>query len=168
MYSHHTEHEDLHPSFSFQAGKIKSLGISNYGIHHLNELETYIKATTPQHKIDVGQWEIHPWLPRADIVSWCRARNIAIEAYCPIVRGTRAEEPVLKQIAAKHGRTWAQVLIRWSLQMGYVPLPKSETEKRIEANADVFGFELDGEDMKMLEFEGSYEPCAWDPTVSKD
>ena len=99
-----------------QAGKIHSLGISNYGIHHLNELESYIQATDPDVTIDVGQWEIHPWLPREEIVAWCRKRNIAIEAYCPLVRGQRAEESALKEIAAKYGKTWAQVLVRWSLQ----------------------------------------------------
>jgi diketogulonate reductase-like aldo/keto reductase len=137
-------------------------------VHHLNELEAYLKSTSSTATIDVGQWEIHPWLPRPDIVEWCKARNIVIQAYCPIVRGQRADDATLKKIAAKHSKTWAQVLIRWSLQKGYVPLPKSVTTSRIEENADVYDFELDEEDMKSLEFPGSYEPCAWDPTVSKD
>lgn len=101
-------------------------------------------------------------------MDWCRARNIVIEAYCPLVRGQRAEDPVLKEIAARHGKTWAQVLLRWSLQKGFVPLPKSVTPSRIEENADVYDFELSGEDMERLEKKGAYEPCSWDPTVSDD
>jgi diketogulonate reductase-like aldo/keto reductase len=66
--------------------------------------------------LDVGQWELHPWLQRGDIVSWCRERGVVIEAYCPLVRGQRAEEESLKKLAGKYGKTWAQVLVRWSLQ----------------------------------------------------
>lgn len=149
-------------------GKIRSIGVSNYGVHHLDELEEYIKTSGDGSKIDVGQWEVHPWLPRNDIVDWCNKRGVVVEAYCPIVRGERAEEPVLKQLSEKHGKTWAQILIRWSLQKGYVPLPKSETPKRIEQNADVYDFELDSDDMKALDMPKSYEPCAWDPTTSRD
>jgi diketogulonate reductase-like aldo/keto reductase len=157
-----------------KAGTIRSLGISNYGIHHLSELESHMQALEARDgpgaggTISVGQWEIHPWLPRDDIVAWCRARSIVIEAYCPLVRGQRAEDPVLKDIARHHGKTWAQVLLRWSLQKGFVPLPKSVTGARIKENADVFGFELSGEEMKRLERKGAYEPCSWDPTVSHD
>ena len=149
-------------------GKIRSIGVSNYGVHHLDELEAYIKSSNDGSKIDVNQIELHPWLPRQDIVSWCQSRNIVVEAYCPVVRGKRSEEPVLKQISQKHGKTWAQVLLRWSLQKGFVALPKSETPKRIEENCQIYDFELDAEDMKMLDMPKSYEPCAWDPTVSND
>ena len=153
-------------------GKIRSVGVSNYGVHHLEELEAYIKGSDDEvvkgSKIDVNQVEIHPWLPRNDIVKWCKDRNVVVEAYCPIVRGERAKEPVLKEIGEKHGKSWAQVLIRWSLQRGLVPLPKSVTPQRIEDNTKVYDFELDQEDMQKLDMPKSYEPCAWDPTVSKE
>ena len=105
-----------------QAGRIRSLGVSNYGVHHLDELESYIHELEAQHgkgkggEISVGQWELHPWLARPDIVGWCRTRGVVIEAYCPIVRGQRFEEPVLKGLGEKYGKTAAQVLLRWSLQ----------------------------------------------------
>ena len=99
-----------------KAGKIRSIGVSNYGVHHLDELEEHIKSSGDGSKIDVGQWEVHPWLPRNDIVEWCQRRGVVVEAYCPIVRGQRSNEPVLAQIGEKHGKTWAQVLLRWSLQ----------------------------------------------------
>lgn len=151
-----------------KAGKIRSIGVSNYGVHHLDELEEYIKTSGVGGTIDVGQWEVHPWLPRNDIVEWCQKRNVVVEAYCPIVRGQRADEPVLKKLSEKYGKTWAQILLRWSLQKGYVPLPKSVTPKRIEDNAAIYDFKLDDEDMKSLDFPDSYAPCAWDPTTSKD
>lgn len=149
-------------------GKIRSIGVSNFGVRHLDELEEYIKSSGDGSKIDVNQCEVHPWLPRNDIAEWCKKRGVVLEAYCPIVRGKRADEPVLKKISEKHGKTWAQVLIRWSLQKGYVPLPKSVTPKRIEENIDVYDFELDEEDMQALDMPDSYQPCAWDPTTTKD
>ncbi|KIX07972.1 uncharacterized protein Z518_02626 [Rhinocladiella mackenziei CBS 650.93] len=151
-----------------KAGKIRSLGVSNYGVHHLDELEEYIISSSVGGTIDVGQWEIHPWLPRNDIVQWARKRNVVVEAYCPIVRGERSNEKALKFLSQKHGKTWAQILLRWSLQKGYVPLPKSVTPKRIEENAAIYDFELDDEDMQSLNFPDSYAPCSWDPTTSHD
>ncbi|EXJ75023.1 alcohol dehydrogenase [Cladophialophora psammophila CBS 110553] len=149
-------------------GKIRSIGVSNYGIHHLEELEEYIKSTGSSSVISVGQWELHPWLPRQDIVDWCEKRNIILEAYCPVIRGERKDEQVLQDLSQKHGKTWAQILLRWSLQKGYVPLPKSETPSRIEENANLYDFQLDAEDMGKLQFPTSYASCAWDPTTSHD
>jgi diketogulonate reductase-like aldo/keto reductase len=152
-----------------QAGKIHSLGVSNYGVHHLDELEAYIKESGVGGTIDVGQWELHPWLPRDDIVEWCRKRNVVLEAYCPLVRGQRGNDAVLKKIGEKYGKTWAQILVRWSLQKGFVPLPKSVTPKRIEENAKVYDFELSKADCEELDGpKGRYEPCSWDPTTSRD
>ncbi|RMZ79287.1 hypothetical protein DV737_g3521, partial [Chaetothyriales sp. CBS 132003] len=153
-------------------GKIRSIGVSNYGVHHLDELADFIATSDnpliKQSKIDVNQVELHPWLPRQDIVDWCNKHGVIVEAYCPLVRGERANEPVLQQIGEKHGgRSWAQVLLRWSLQRGFVSLPKSETASRIEANAHIFDFELDDQDMAALDFPDSYAPIAWDPTVAK-
>ena len=98
-----------------KAGTIRSLGVSNYGVHHLDELESHMKELGGT--LDVGQWELHPWLTRPDIVDWCRKRNVVLEAYCPLVRGGRAEETILKKLSEKYGKTWAQILLRWSLQM---------------------------------------------------
>lgn len=103
-------------------GKIRSIGVSNYGVRHLDELEAYISELEAKNgkgsggEISVGQWEVHPWLGRRDIVEWCEKRGVVIQAYCPIVRGQRFEEPVLQPMVKKYGKTPAQVLIRWSLQ----------------------------------------------------
>lgn len=95
---------------------MKSIGVSNYGIHHLEELEAYIQAGGGG-KIDVGQYELHPWLDHSDIVEWLQKRKIVVEAYSPLAHGSRLTEPVLLSIGKKYGKTPAQVLIRWSLQM---------------------------------------------------
>ncbi|KAH6654139.1 aldo-keto reductase-like protein [Truncatella angustata] len=152
-----------------EEGKVRSIGVSNYGAHHLRELQQHMAELESQRGgggvVSVGQWEIHPWLPRQDIVGWARENGVAVQAYCPLVRGERWDEQVLRDLAAKHGKTAAQVLIRWSLQKGYSPLPKSVTTSRIQENSDVFDFELDEEDMQKLDFD-SYAPCTWDPTTS--
>ncbi|KAL8797040.1 MAG: hypothetical protein Q9195_000811 [Heterodermia aff. obscurata] len=156
-----------------QAGKIRSLGVSNYGVHHLNELEAFIKELEDQNgegkggEISIGQWELHPWLTRPEIVKWCTERGVICEAYCPIVRGQRFDESNVQQLVKKFGKTPAQILLRWSLQQGFVPLPKSVTPSRIEENANIYDFELGAEDMKALSTD-EYSPCAWDPTTSND
>lgn len=99
-----------------KAGKTRSIGVSNYGIHHLEELEEYIKDGGGG-EISVGQYELHPWLDHSDIVEWLHKRGIVVEAYSPLAHGTRFREPVLQTIGKKYGKSPAQVLIRWSLQM---------------------------------------------------
>lgn len=152
-------------------GKIRSIGVSNYGVHHLDEMEEYIQELEKEGKgkggvISVNQLEIHPWLPRNDIVEWCQKRGIVVEAYSPLVRGKRMEERVLQPLTKKYGKTAAQVLLRWSLQKGLVPLPKSVTPSRIGENANIFDFELTPEEMKTLEMD-EYSPVCWDPTIAK-
>ena len=150
-----------------RAGKIRSLGVSNYGVHHLDELRAWQRAQAADAAgvLSVGQWELHPWLARRPIVDWCAREGVAVQAYSPLARGTRLHDPLLQPLLASHpGRTTAQLLIRWSLQMGFVPLPKTTHAERIRENADVFGFELADEEVRMLDT-GRYEPSCWDPTV---
>jgi diketogulonate reductase-like aldo/keto reductase len=156
-----------------EAGKVRSIGVSNYGVHHLEELESYITELEAERGgkgkggvVSVGQWEIHPWLPRNDIVQWCQSRGIVVQAYSPLVRGQKADDAVLASIARKHNKSWAQVLTRWSLQKGYSPLPKSVKEERIRDNADVYDFELDEKAMKNLHMPEEYYISGWDPTVA--
>ncbi|CRG86096.1 hypothetical protein PISL3812_03099 [Talaromyces islandicus] len=147
-----------------QAGKVRSLGVSNYGVHHLKELKEYIQSSKLPGSIDVGQWELHPWLGRKDIVDWCRANEVVVQAYCPIVRAKRHDDPVVAKLVDKYKKTPAQILLRWSVQKGFVPLPKSVTPSRIEENAQIFDFELSSEDLDLLTTD-EYSPVAWDPTT---
>lgn len=157
---------------SVEEGKVRHIGVSNYGVHHLDELEQHIKELEAERGgegkggvLSVGQWEIHPWCARNDIAEWCKKRGVAIEAYSPLVRGERWGEPVLKKLAEKYGKTEAQILIRWSLEKGYIPLPKSVTPERIKQNTEVYDFSLTPEDVKELETT-EYKPVCWDPTVT--
>ncbi|ORY70115.1 NADP-dependent oxidoreductase domain-containing protein [Pseudomassariella vexata] len=155
-----------------EEGKVRSIGVSNYGVHHLDELEKHIAELEAERGgkgkggiLSVGQWEIHPWMPRHDIVEWSRQRGVAIEAYCPLVRGERWGDKALQDLAEKYGKSAAQILLRWSLQKGYLPLPKSITPSRIRDNAELYDFEISQEDMAKLETK-EYAPCTWDPTTS--
>ncbi|KAI9659104.1 MAG: hypothetical protein M1821_002064 [Bathelium mastoideum] len=156
-----------------EEGKVRSIGVSNYGVHHLDELEAYIKKTEEEYGLgkggvlSVNQVELHPWLARPDIAQWCQKRGVLLEAYCPLVRAQRMDDPRLLSLSKKYGKTPGQCLLRWSLQKGFVPLPKTVTHSRIEENADLYDFELDAEDMRLLDTE-EYAPCAWDPTTTKD
>src|SRR5690606_18704885 len=85
------------------------------------------------------------------IVDYCQNNGIVVEAYAPLVRGRRMDDPVVVELSKKHGVTGGQVLLRWSLQKGFVPLPKSDREERIKQNIDVYGFTLDAEDIKKLD-----------------
>ncbi|KAK2734045.1 hypothetical protein FQN57_001880 [Myotisia sp. PD_48] len=146
-------------------GKVRSIGVSNYGIHHLEELEAYSK--TLGSKIDVGQYELHPWLARPDIVEWLQKRNIVIEAYSPLVQATKMKDPVLQALKITHNKSEAQILLRWSLQKGFVPLPKSVTDSRIVENSEIFDFSLSEAEMGCLSTEEYHHVC-WDPTVHHD
>ncbi|CAG8655445.1 2116_t:CDS:2 [Gigaspora margarita] len=134
-------------------GLVKSIGVSNYGVKHLQEL----LDSNPEIKPAVNQ--IHPWLTRSDIVSFCNKHNIVVEAYSPLTRGKKLNDPILTGIANKYGKTPAQILVRWGLQHNFVILPKSTKLERIIENANVFDFEIKKSDMETLD--------AWDPTVAE-
>jgi diketogulonate reductase-like aldo/keto reductase len=101
----------------------------------------------------------------SDIAEWCAKRGVAVEAYSPLVRGERWGEPVLKKLAEKYNKSEAQILIRWSLDKGYIPLPKSVTPSRIQSNAEVYDFSLTPDEVADLETT-EYKPVCWDPVIS--
>ncbi|KAF8200644.1 NADP-dependent oxidoreductase domain-containing protein [Pholiota molesta] len=140
-------------------GKIRTVGVSNYNVKHLKE----IKAKGWELPA-VNQIELQPFCQQKPIVDYCKEHNIIIQAYCPIIRG-KMDHPVIMEVAAKHNRDPAQILIRWSLQRGFVPLPKSATPSRIHSNAQVYDFELDEEDMKKLDDldRGKAGGISWNP-----
>ncbi|KAJ7647190.1 NADP-dependent oxidoreductase domain-containing protein [Roridomyces roridus] len=144
------------------AGKIRSVGVSNYGVHHLKEIaEAGYDAPT------INQIELHPFCQQKPIVEYCIANSIVVQAYCPIIRGEDKylNNDSIKKLAAKHDRTAAQVLLRWSLQKGYVPLPKSATPSRIHENTKLYDFELTAEDMAALDAldRGKDGAISWNP-----
>ena len=138
------------------SGKARAVGVSNFTRRHLEELEGEAPA--------VNQIELHPFLYPKDIVAACAERGIVVEAYSPLTRGEKLRDPRIAAIAKAVSRTPAQVLLRWSLQHGFVPLPKSVTPKRIEENAAVFDFDLSTEQMKSLDALDEDLHTCWDPT----
>jgi diketogulonate reductase-like aldo/keto reductase len=128
-----------------EEGLTKEIGVSNYGIKHLDELFTYCHALPV-----VNQLELHPWCQQPAIVDYCKKKQIVLQAYSPLVRGRKMDNPVLQEIAKSHNVTPGQVLIRWSLQRGFIPLPKSDKPERLDQNRDVYGFELSAEEMQKL------------------
>lgn len=116
-------------------------------MHHLKELLDDPDVTI---RPAVNQIEVHPWLTRTDIVSFCKKDNIAVESYSPLVQAHKLRDPTLNKIASTHSKTPAQVLIRWNLQRGNIVIPKSSKKERIIENADVFGFELSEEEVEEL------------------
>lgn len=140
-------------------GRAKAIGVSNYTIAHLEELlrECSVKPA-------VNQVELHVYLQQPDLVKYCQDNDIVVEAYSPLAHGEGLDNPVLAAIAKKHHKTPAQIMIRWCLEVGTIPLPKSETADRIRQNLDVFGFKLDADDLKQLAaLEADFRIC-WDPT----
>ncbi|KAM0228653.1 hypothetical protein ACHAP5_011885 [Fusarium lateritium] len=130
----------------YEEGKAKSIGVSNFGIKHIDELKQFAKVWPPH----VNQIELHPWNQQREAVEYCEKNNIVVEAYSPLVRNQKADDKTLNSIADKHKVTPSKVLIRYCLQKNWVPLPKSDTPERIRANAAVFEFDLDDKDMKAL------------------
>jgi len=112
----------------------------------------------------VNQIEVHPFNTREDITSFCSKHNIIVQAYAPLVRALKMEHPKVVELSSKYGCTSAQLLVRWSLQKGYVPLPKSVTKERIISNGSVSGFQVDEQGMKALDALDEYLVTDWDPT----
>jgi len=142
-------------------GLIKSIGVSNYGVGHINEMLQYGDLPLPA----VNQIDLHPFQTRVDLVKFCKKHNITLQAWAPLARGMRFDHPTVVKLAEKHSKTVAQILIRYSLQKGYIPLPKSANPERIQANADVFGFELSQDEMNELDGLDEQLLTDWDPTT---
>ncbi|KAF4575248.1 hypothetical protein EYR36_006606 [Pleurotus pulmonarius] len=141
------------------AGKIRTVGVSNFSAKHLEEIRD-AGLEMPA----VNQIELQPFCQQKPIVEYCRKNGIVVEAYCPVIRGEMNHE-VIQSVAKKYSRDSGQILIRWSLQHGFVPLPKSATPKRIHSNAQVFDFALAEEDMNALDAldRGADGAISWNP-----
>ncbi|KAG6190580.1 hypothetical protein E4U27_005469 [Claviceps purpurea] len=131
----------------YEEGRAKAIGVSNYRPQHVDEMKEYAKIWPPH----VNQIELHPWCQQKEIVQYCRDNNIVVAAYSPLACGANLSDSTLTAVADKYKKSPAQVLVRYALQKGWVPLPKSGNEERIKQNADVFDFALSEEDMKTMD-----------------
>lgn len=130
----------------YKAGKVKAIGVSNFMIHHLEEL-----FKTAEIKPMVNQILLAPGCPQDDLVAFCQDHNILLEAYSPLGTGSIFKNDLAKKIAQKYQKSVAQIALRWSLQKGFLPLPKSVTPKNITSNLAIFDFELDDKDIETLD-----------------
>lgn len=125
-----------------EEGLVRSIGLSNFMQHHIEPV--FVRANIcPM----VNQIEYHPGFTQRECVEFCQKNNILVEAWSPLGRGNVLNNPLLKTIAAQHGKSVAQVAIRWVMQTGVLPLVKSVTPSRIKENIDVFDFELSQQEM---------------------
>jgi len=140
-------------------GRAKSIGVSNYTIKHLEELlsEAEIKPV-------VNQVELHVFLQQPELLDYCKQHDILVEAYSPLAHGFGMDDPALASIGKKHGKSPAQIMIRWCVEQDLVVLPKTVHKDRLQENLAVFDFKLDQADMTELKnLEKGYR-TAWDPT----
>lgn len=125
---------------------VPAIGVSNFHIHHLEDIATHRNI-----KPMVDQVELHPMLQQNELRDYCLKNGIAIEAWSPLMQGGEAlTNPIIRELAEKHGKTSAQVILRWHLQRDVIAIPKSITPSRIQENFDVFNFELSTDDMASI------------------
>ena len=131
---------------AYRAGKIRALGLSNFWPHHIDNILEDAEILPV-----VDQIKFCPGINQKKVADYARAKNMVLEAYSPMGTGGMFKNETMIELSAKYGRTIAQLCIRYALQSGYVPLPKSVTPERIEENTHVFDFEIAPEDMAVIE-----------------
>ncbi|KAJ3555050.1 hypothetical protein NM688_g2787 [Phlebia brevispora] len=141
-------------------GKIKSIGVSNFGVAHIKEmLEQGVELPA------VNQVDLHPFMTRTDIVDICHKHDIALEAWAPLVRGLRFKHPSITKLAQKYNKQVAQILLRYSIQKGYIPIPKSSSKERIISNTQIYDFELSEDEIKHLDSLDEALATDWEVTT---
>jgi len=129
----------------FEEGKVKSIGVSNFTISHLEELLNHSEIIPV-----VNQVEFSPFLYQKNLLDFCYQHKIQLEAYAPLTRANKFNNPVLKEISDKYKKTAAQILLRWALQHHIIAIPKSSSKEHIQENANIFNFSIEKSDMKTL------------------
>lgn len=126
-------------------GLIRSIGVCNFHTHHIDEI-----LKVAEHKPVINQIELHPWLTQENLIAYDNANSIVTQAWSPLARGKILEEPMLEAMAIKHGKSVAQIVLRWHIQRGVAVIPKSNSKERIVENMNVFDFELSAEDVDAI------------------
>ena len=130
----------------YKSGKAKAIGVSNFNIHHLQDLFDVAEV-----KPMVNQVEFHPYLVQQPLIDFCKQNNIQYQAWSPLMQGNVINIDLLKELAVKYKKTVTQIVLRWNLQKGVVTIPKSVRPERIIENSQIFDFELSDEDMKKID-----------------
>jgi diketogulonate reductase-like aldo/keto reductase len=139
-------------------GRCRAIGVSNFMVHHLEELLSRAKSPPA-----VNQIELHPWCQQRDVVAFCERHGIAVVAYSPLTKGMKLRDPQLAAVAREARRTPAQVLLRWCLQKPFITIPKSVKRERIIENAAIFNFALGADQMATLDGFNEERHVTWDP-----
>jgi len=144
-----------------EEGEVRAIGVSNYMVRHLDELLAHASQPPVVNQIELSPYN---YRSRLDVVDYCGQRGIAIEAYSPLTKGQKLNDPALGSVGRPYGKTAAQALIRWAIDKGFVVIPKSTNTYRIVQNGDVFDFELSAEDLARLDDLDENLVTGWDPT----
>lgn len=132
--------------YLYRTGKVKAIGVCNFRIGHLEELKK-----TAEIMPMVNQIEIHPQSSKNDMLSYCEENNIQLVAWSPIMRGKLFSNKLMIDLSEKYKKTIAQIILRWHVQRGIIPMPKSSNEERIKENLSIFDFELSNNDMRTID-----------------
>ena len=132
--------------YLYRTGKVKAIGVCNFKIGHLEELKK-----TAEIMPMVNQVEIHPQSSKNDMLSYCEENNIQLVAWSPIMRGKLFSNKLMIDLSEKYKKTIAQIILRWHVQRGIIPIPKSSNEERIKENLSIFDFELSNDDMNTID-----------------
>ena len=130
----------------YQSGRAKAIGVSNFQVHNLEDI-----LRDSQIVPAVNQIELHPLLAQSELLKFCQEHKIQVEAWAPLMEGKIFNESSVQKMAEKHGKTPAQIVLRWDLQHEVVAIPKSTHANRIAENAQIFDFELSQTDMRELD-----------------
>lgn len=146
----------------YDAGRIRAIGVSNFMPHHIDMLMEDAKYMPM-----VDQLKLCPGVTQPEIVKYCKEKGILIEAYSPFGTGSVFASPEIQALCAKYGKSAGQICLRWSIQMGFIPLPKSVTPARIRENLNVFDFELEAADVELIaNLKGCCEPAIDPDTIA--
>jgi diketogulonate reductase-like aldo/keto reductase len=136
----------------------RAIGVSNYTVRHLQELLAHGKVVPA-----VDQVEFHPFVYDPAFLAYCKDHSIHVEAWSPLTRGRRLDDPILLEIAGAHGKTSAQVLLRWGIEHGLIELPKSTRRDRIIENGAIFNFTLSSDEVARLDGLRDDGRVGWNP-----
>lgn len=126
-------------------GVVRSIGVCNFHTHHIDEI-----LKVAEHKPVVNQIEVHPWLTQENVLEYDKAHSILTQAWSPLARGQILEEEILTNLASQHGKSVAQIVLRWHIQRGVAVIPKSNSKDRIIENMNVFDFELSAAEVETI------------------
>jgi methylglyoxal/glyoxal reductase len=140
-------------------GQVKSIGVSNYTIKHLEEMKKYAKVMPV-----VNQVELHVFLQQPELVEYCKQHDILIEAYSPLAHSRQMDDPTILKLSKKYNKSYAQIMLRFLIELDVVVIPKSVTESRIKENIKLFDFKFDESDIEELKSANKNLRTCWDPT----